>query len=89
MPYLSCRDYAISGEVFDLHRCRNCGMIVTQEAPDEQHIGRYYQSESYISHSDTRRGMVNRLYHLARQIMLRRKRRLVEGMLPAHARTLL
>ncbi|RMI25178.1 MAG: class I SAM-dependent methyltransferase, partial [Calditrichaeota bacterium] len=32
---------------------------------------------------------VNRLYHLARQIMLRRKRRLVEGMLPAHARTLL
>lgn len=37
----------------------------------------YYASPDYISHSDTRKGIINRLYHLIRCYMLGRKARLV------------
>ena len=46
--------------------------------PDESEIGRYYESPDYISHTDTRRGLANRLYHYVRQYMLRRKARLIK-----------
>jgi SAM-dependent methyltransferase len=45
--------------------------------PDEQEIGRYYQSDDYISHSDTRKGFINRVYHAVRSITIRGKRKMV------------
>ena len=41
--------------------------------PDENEIGAYYESDDYISHSDTSEGFSNKLYHLARSFMLKRK----------------
>ncbi|HCY89777.1 MAG TPA: class I SAM-dependent methyltransferase, partial [Chitinophagaceae bacterium] len=52
--------------------------MFTQDGPDEQESGAYYQSENYISHSDTRKGIVNRLYHLVRGITLNGKYRVVQ-----------
>lgn len=52
-------------------------MLFTQDAPLEQNAGRYYHSPDYISHSDTRKGLVNRIYHWVRSVMLGRKARLV------------
>ena len=43
--------------------------------PDE--IGKYYQSQDYVSHSDTRKGLMNKLYHFGRTIMLKKKYRMV------------
>jgi 2-polyprenyl-3-methyl-5-hydroxy-6-metoxy-1,4-benzoquinol methylase len=81
--HLSTTDYSISKEPFDLFRCGDCDFIFTQNAPDEAHIGKYYESDDYISHSDTKRGVVNRLYHVARDFMLSQKwnllRRLSDG----------
>jgi SAM-dependent methyltransferase len=45
--------------------------------PGEGEIGKYYQSETYVSHSDTRTGLVNKLYHRVRKITLSAKRKLV------------
>jgi SAM-dependent methyltransferase len=44
--------------------------------------GRYYESEKYISHSGTRKGLINKLYHLARVKSLQRKRKLTEKYSP-------
>ena len=41
-------------------------------------IARYYQSTDYISHSDTKKGLINRLYHLVRRYTLHTKRKLIE-----------
>lgn len=41
--------------------------------PPEEEMERYYQSEEYISHSDTSRGLVSRAYHLVRNFMVSRK----------------
>jgi 2-polyprenyl-3-methyl-5-hydroxy-6-metoxy-1,4-benzoquinol methylase len=73
----SCTDNFISKEVFQLARCGNCGFEFTQDAPEENEIGRYYESDDYISHSGTKKGFSNKLYHLARNFMLWRKSRIV------------
>ena len=81
---LTCVDHYASGEVFHLCRCQNCGFLLTQDFPVEAEIGRYYETPDYISHSDTRKGAMNSVYHWVRSYMLKRKARLV--MHEAHRR---
>lgn len=70
-------DFTATGETFDVYECAACGMRFTQNAPIEQEAGKYYHSPEYISHSDTRKGIVNTIYHHVRSHMLRRKSHLV------------
>ena len=75
---ISSKDYSISKEPFEIWQCTQCNFLFTQNIPDEESIGSYYASDEYISHSDTKRGIVNRLYHIARNIMLGKKYRLIK-----------
>lgn len=74
---LTCVDHYASGEMFHLCRCRDCGFLFTQDFPVEAEIGRYYETPDYISHTDTRKGAMNSVYHWVRNYMLGRKARLV------------
>ncbi len=74
------KDYSISQEDFELHRCSNCGFVWTASPPSEAMIGAYYHSEDYISHSDIDTGLKNKLYHWARKMMLGRKYRLIASL---------
>ncbi len=67
------KDYSISGEWFELKECSHCHLRTTYPHPKEAQIGRYYASKDYISHSDTRSGMINKLYHAARDYMMKKK----------------
>ncbi|MEA2105129.1 MAG: class I SAM-dependent methyltransferase [Bacteroidota bacterium] len=75
---ISLEDYSISKEPFEIWQCTSCNFLFTQNIPDEESIGSYYASEEYISHSDTKKGLVNRLYHIARKIMLGKKYRIIK-----------
>jgi 2-polyprenyl-3-methyl-5-hydroxy-6-metoxy-1,4-benzoquinol methylase len=75
--WLHVTDHFLSRESFGLSRCGNCGFIFTQDHPDENSIGRYYESEDYISHNDSAGGLSNLLYRLSRRSMLKKKRGLV------------
>lgn len=77
--HLRCQDFLVSKEEFDLYRCPQCGFVFTQGYPDEQTIGRYYESDDYISHDDAAKGFLNRAYLLARDYMVRMKRTIVEN----------
>lgn len=79
---LTCTDHYASHEEFTICRCAACNFRFTQDAPDENAIGRYYDTPDYISHSDTRRGLMNRVYHYVRGYMLNRKARLLEKHTP-------
>lgn len=72
-------DYSITREDFELYKCADCGFVLTQDIPDETSIGRYYKSDAYISHSDTTKGFVNKIYHTVRAIMLDKKAKMVEA----------
>lgn len=75
---LSVKDHSITKETFDLWRCDGCDFLFTQDAPAPEDAGRYYKGEEYISHSDNQKGMVNKLYHRARDFMLGQKQQLVD-----------
>lgn len=77
-PFITCTDFFVSGEQFEISECTGCRFRFTGNAEDEENIGRYYQSEEYISHSNISKGFVNAVYHKVRSYMLGRKRRLVK-----------
>ncbi len=77
-PFVTSKDYAVSGETYQIVRCEQCKTALTQNSPDVANIGQYYQAESYISHSNTRKGLINNLYHIVRNYMLGRKKTLTE-----------
>lgn len=76
-PALKVKDYTVSKEIFDIWECHSCSLRFTQDVPGPASIGKYYQSEAYVSHSDTKKGLINRLYHLVRSYTLQSKRKLV------------
>jgi 2-polyprenyl-3-methyl-5-hydroxy-6-metoxy-1,4-benzoquinol methylase len=75
---LKVKDHSVSGEFFDVFECPRCTLRFTQNAPTAEKIGVYYESEDYISHSNTRKGIVNRLYHSVRHHTLSVKFRQIE-----------
>jgi predicted SAM-dependent methyltransferase len=75
---LKVKDHSVSHEYFDIFECPQCGLRFTSEVPPEEKIGRYYQSENYISHSNTREGIVNSLYHTVRNHTLSTKFHLIK-----------
>jgi 2-polyprenyl-3-methyl-5-hydroxy-6-metoxy-1,4-benzoquinol methylase len=72
-----CNDWLVTHENFEVWQCNDCSLRFTQDVPAAGSIGRYYQSENYISHSDSEKGLINRLYKLARRFTLASKRKLV------------
>ena len=73
------KDHSVSKESFEIWQCAVCKLRFTQDVPDASAIGRYYKSQDYISHSNTRSGLVNKLYHLVRNYTLGQKKRLVSS----------
>ena len=78
-PVFECKDYFALGETFMIKQCDACGFRFTDNFPDEEEIGRYYKADDYVSHTDTQAGLINKIYHFARSIMLKQKGRLAEG----------
>jgi 2-polyprenyl-3-methyl-5-hydroxy-6-metoxy-1,4-benzoquinol methylase len=76
-PSFSCKDYSVSGEMFDIYTCPDCLFAMTEPQPSPSEIGKYYQTTDYVSHSETTKGIVNKLYHLVRKKNTRDKLKLV------------
>jgi SAM-dependent methyltransferase len=71
--FLTCKDYTVSQESFNIVSCKECNFKFTNPRPDDSEIWKYYKSEDYVSHSDTRKGLINRLYHAVRSRTLKQK----------------
>ncbi len=76
-PLLTVKDHSVSGEQFVVWQCSKCTLRFTQDIPDKNSIGKYYQSEDYISHSDTSKGLINQVYKKVRNYTLHKKADLV------------
>jgi 2-polyprenyl-3-methyl-5-hydroxy-6-metoxy-1,4-benzoquinol methylase len=76
--FLQAKDWLVSQEVFSLMQCGSCGLVYTNPRPTEESIGRYYQSDAYVSHTNTNKGLINTAYQAVRNRTLRQKRALIE-----------
>jgi len=77
---LVCKDYTVSGQEFQIVHCESCGFKFTNPRPSPTEIGIYYQSEEYISHSNTNKGVVNKAYQTVRNYTLKDKLRLINSL---------
>ncbi|MDU1890636.1 MAG: methyltransferase domain-containing protein [Dysgonomonas sp.] len=74
---LQCKDYLATQEIYDICKCEACGFAFTQDFPEENEIGKYYDVPAYVSHSDTHKGIINTLYHWVRKYSLKSKSKIV------------
>jgi len=77
-PFLKAVDYTVSKDTFSIVSCKNCGFHFTSPIPTIDKIGEFYKAESYISHSSTTKGLVNKLYQFVRKHTLKQKVKLVK-----------
>lgn len=75
--FLECSDYFLSNEKFTLVECENCEFIFVNPRPSENELSAYYESPEYISHTATKKGLINLLYLKIRKFTLKRKFTLV------------
>ncbi len=76
------KDYSISKETFTIQVCIQCGFNITNPRPADADLGKYYHSEDYVSHSSTKKGLINSLYHRVQKVNLRSKYRKVKKHVP-------
>lgn len=77
--FITCKDYTVSQENFNIVSCKGCNFKFTNPRPSDLEIGKYYKSEDYVSHSDTKKGLINRLYHMVRTRTLKQKLGLISS----------
>lgn len=77
--YMDVKDNSISKEIFKIIQCDSCGLRVTSPRPNDADLGRYYESEDYVSHSDTNKGFINFLYQKVKSITLKKKEGLISS----------
>lgn len=72
------KDYTVSGKTFTIVHCSQCNIRLTQNVPDVNEIGAYYKSEDYISHTNTGKGLINKLYKQVRVYTMKQKAEIVK-----------
>lgn len=80
--FLEIPDYFLSGDVFPLSECLDCGMLFTNPRPEDEMLGAYYKSDDYVSHSNTKKGLMFRIYHLVRKYNFAQKFRMISTLSP-------
>lgn len=80
---LSAIDYTVSGENFSIRNCASCSFHFTSPRPDQEHIGKYYLSEDYISHAAKAASFKDRIYHYVRRRAIAGKYKLIKGYHPS------
>ncbi|UOR04859.1 class I SAM-dependent methyltransferase [Hymenobacter aerilatus] len=85
---LVVEDKSVSKESFAIQQCTACKFQFTNPRPDAAHIGRYYESDEYVSHNSGAAGLINQAYKVARFFTLRRKVALLNRLVPRKGKLL-
>lgn len=80
--FLKVKDHSVSGELFELWKDDNLDMLVTHPQPSLDKLPFYYESDDYISHTDGKRSLFEKLYHLIKSIALKNKLKLINSLSP-------
>jgi 2-polyprenyl-3-methyl-5-hydroxy-6-metoxy-1,4-benzoquinol methylase len=80
--FLTVKDHSVSKEVFDLYYDEALDMLITHPQPSLDVLGKYYESEDYISHTDNKRSLFEKAYHFVKGIALKNKLNLINDLQP-------
>ena len=74
-PFLECKDYTVSSEVYQVMMNEEYEMLVTNPVP--KNLEDYYISEAYISHTDSKKTLFDKIYQTVKKYSLSNKVRLI------------
>ena len=86
--FLTVKDHSVSKEIFELYYDENLDMLITHPQPSLENLGKYYESEDYISHTDNKRSLFEKAYHFVKGIALKNKLNLINSQQVAKGRIL-
>jgi 2-polyprenyl-3-methyl-5-hydroxy-6-metoxy-1,4-benzoquinol methylase len=75
--FLKVKDHSVSGEEFDLLYDSEFDFLETTPQPSLEKLPEYYKSEDYISHTDSKRNLFEKVYHVVKTRTLKRKLKLI------------
>jgi 2-polyprenyl-3-methyl-5-hydroxy-6-metoxy-1,4-benzoquinol methylase len=71
--YLSCIDYTVSREIFSLLLDETSDLLITSPQPKKGDLSKYYQSDEYISHTDSNKTVVDKIYQYVKKYAIYKK----------------
>ncbi|MFD2529789.1 class I SAM-dependent methyltransferase [Polaribacter marinaquae] len=71
IPLLNCKDYTVSGDTFEVMQNQDYEMLVTSPVPAD--LENYYKSENYISHTDSKKSLFDKVYQKVKNHTLKQK----------------
>lgn len=74
---LDLKDYFLTQEDFSIHKDEKTGVLYTYPQPLND-LSRYYESENYISHTDGKKSLFEKIYQIAKQYNLDQKLKLIK-----------
>lgn len=77
VPLMSCKDYTVSNESYELLMNPKYNMMVTLPVPSD--LENYYKSEDYISHSNSNKSIFDKVYQNVRKYTLQKKLSLINS----------
>jgi len=77
--FLKVKDHSVSGEEFRLVKNETFGFLETHPQPAEKNLSAYYKTEDYISHTDAKRNLLEKVYQIVRGVSLKRKLSLINS----------
>lgn len=77
--YLNVKDHSVTGEMFQLVYNDSLELLETLPQPKPEDLPKYYKSEHYISHTDSKRNLLEKVYHIVRKRSLKFKLKLVNS----------
>jgi 2-polyprenyl-3-methyl-5-hydroxy-6-metoxy-1,4-benzoquinol methylase len=77
--YLSVKDYTVSNKKFDLLYNETLEMLITFPQPKAEELAGYYESDDYISHTDSKKSGTDKLYQIVKKIALASKLKLINS----------
>ena len=71
--FLELKDYSVTKEDFLLVHDEQLDLLVTKPQPQTSDLWRYYNSEDYISHTSSKRSLLEKVYHRVRELAIQKK----------------
>ena len=75
--HMKSKDFSVSKEDFSIVKCSECNFHFTNPRPSDKELGKYYISDHYISHNNSKNNLFEKTYQLVRKISIWMKYSLV------------
>lgn len=75
--FLTCKDHSVSRETFNLFLDEKNDLLITLPRPSNKDLPGYYESQDYISHTDSKASLMDRVYQGIKNYSIKKKLKMI------------